>query len=107
MAGSKRNKIKKAFSPTKTVESPPPPITEDNDLMDDLFAQLESKDKIAQETSAEILKDASLDSVADSLEQEGKKDSKARFKARQVRLLLVVEHCHIQYSRLRLQCRLG
>lgn len=70
MAGSKRSKIRKAFSPTKNlVESPPPPITDDNDLMDDLFAQLDSKDKTAQETSAEILKDANLDSVADNLER--------------------------------------
>lgn len=91
MAGSKRSKIRKAFSPTKNlVESPPPPITDDNDLMDDLFAQLDSKDKTAQETSAEILKEANLDSVADNLErdEENKKDSKAKFKARQVCLAL-------------------
>ena len=86
MAGSKRNKIKKALSPTKkSVEPPLPPVVDDGDLMDDLFAQLDSKDKAAQETPAEILKDASIDSAADNLEKESKKDSKARHKARQVR----------------------
>ncbi|KAI0341719.1 OTU-domain-containing protein [Trametopsis cervina] len=88
MAGSKRNKIRKALSPTKgLVDSPPPPppITEDNDLMDDLFAQLDSRDQTTQETSAEILKDASIDSVADDLDSAAKKDPKARHKARQAR----------------------
>ncbi|KAI0093613.1 cysteine proteinase [Irpex rosettiformis] len=84
MAGSKRNKIKRVLSPTKNVESPPP-IVEDDDLMDDLFAQLESKDRATQETSAEILKDANIESTVDNIEKENKKDSKSRFKARQAR----------------------
>ena len=54
--------------------------------MDDLFAQLDSKDKAAQEESAAILKDADLNAVADTLEYAPKGDaSKNRFKARQVR----------------------
>ncbi|KAI0695925.1 cysteine proteinase [Cytidiella melzeri] len=86
MAGSKRNKIRKVLSPTRaSVDSPPPTINDDNDLMEDLLAQLDSRDKAAQEQSAEILKDASLDSVASNLEKESKQDSRSRHKARQAR----------------------
>lgn len=93
MAGSKRNKIRKALSPTKNLSPPAPPIVDDDDLMDDLFAQLDSKEKSAQQQSAEILKDANIDSVADDLEKEDRKDSKSRFKARQVCLFRILWSC--------------
>jgi len=76
--------MKKVLSPTKTPTESPPPITKDEDLMDDLFAQLESKNEVAQQQSAEILQGAGIGSVANDLET-SKKDSKSRFKARQAR----------------------
>lgn len=51
--------------------------------MDDLLAQLDSRDKTVQGESAAVLKDADLNAVADSLDSASKKDGKNRFKARQ------------------------
>lgn len=90
MAGSKRNKVKKMLSPPKAlqpVQSPPEQVVEDEDLMDDLFAQLDSQDKGAREQSAAILQGSNINAVADDLDSNGKKDSKSRFKARQVRCI--------------------
>ncbi|KAI0831231.1 cysteine proteinase [Trametes gibbosa] len=79
----KKNKLKKMLSPP----TPPPAETmaDDNDLMDDLFAQLDSKDDGTRKESAIILNEMQIDQVADKLEAAPKKDGKARHKARQAR----------------------
>ncbi|KAH8106703.1 hypothetical protein BXZ70DRAFT_1003623 [Cristinia sonorae] len=81
--GSKRNKIKKMLSP---ANSPPPPSVspEDDDLMDDLFAQLDSKDQTVQAESATVISEMQLNQTV-NLDSSGKQDSKARHRARQAR----------------------
>lgn len=59
MPGSKRNKLKKVLSP----QSPPPPPADpaaDADLMDDLFAQLDSKDAVVQQETAQVIQQVQL-----------------------------------------------
>ncbi|KAK7054934.1 OTU protein [Paramarasmius palmivorus] len=78
--GSKKNKLKKAFSPAS--KSPTPPVLQDDDLMDDLLAQLDSKDQTVKQESANIIKE--IQHTAE--EQVTKKnDSRSRFQARQAR----------------------
>lgn len=89
MAGSKRNRVKKMLSPTRAI-TPPPPIdnaVDDDGLMDDLLAQLDSRDGAAQQQSAAVLHGMNIQEVADDRTAAPKQDSKARHKARQVRLL--------------------
>lgn len=77
MAGSKRNKLKKAFQP-----SPPAPTAPaDDELLDDLFAQLDSRAQVAHPNASPQI-----------LDVRAKQDPKSRFKARQVR----VERIHLQ-----------
>ncbi|KAI0082718.1 cysteine proteinase [Panus rudis PR-1116 ss-1] len=82
--GSKRNKVKKALSPVLPTNPDPEPVPDD-DLMDDLFAQLDSRDKTVQTESANVLQEMNIDQVANDLDAAPKKDSKARYKARQAR----------------------
>lgn len=56
----------------------------DEDLMEDLMAQLDSKDKTVQEESATVLNEMQLNQVADQIEKSKKQDSKSRHQARQV-----------------------
>jgi len=75
MAGSKR-KLKK-----KTI--PPPPVTnqDDEDLMNELLAQLDSRDETVRAELATI-NEMNLNEQADA---NGRQDPKNRFKARLVR----------------------
>ena len=82
---------KKAKSKLKKVLSPPQPplpqedLVDDDALMDDLLAQLDSKDEVVREETATVLQEMQVNKVAEELSSAPKKDSKARFKARQVR----------------------
>ena len=80
MAGSKRNKIKKALSP-KSIYSPPPENNND-DLLDDLVAQLDAKDDTVKHEAATVIQE--VDQRAEE-QAKLKKDSRSRFEARQVR----------------------
>jgi OTU domain-containing protein 6 len=82
MAGSKRNKIKKALSP-KSVYSPPPDNTNDEELLDDLVAQLDSRDGTVQHEAATVIQE--VEQKANE-QANSKKDSRSRFEARQVRI---------------------
>jgi len=75
---AKKNK-KAARLPT-----PPPMDSLDDDLMDDLLAQLDSKDKTVQQETAKVLTEVSAASEPAS---GPKKDARSRFEARQVRIL--------------------
>ena len=79
MAGSKRAKLKKAFASAPI--SPPPSNVENQELMDDLLAQLDSRDKQVQSETATIIND-----ISNNMQNEvqGKRDAKSRFLARQV-----------------------
>jgi hypothetical protein len=85
MAGSKRNKVKKLLSPTRSVTPPPEPSLDDDTLMDDLLAQLDEKDKASKEEAAAVLNEMSIQKVAESANAAPKQDSQSRHKARQVR----------------------
>ena len=83
----KKNKLKKMLSPPQ----PPPPedtTIDDDALMDDLLAQLDSRDDTVRQESATVLQEMQVQQVADQLENAPKKDSKARHKARQARPFL-------------------
>ena len=87
MGGSKRNKVKKLLSPrsaTPATSPPPEPALNDDDLMDDLMAQLESRDKAAQTEAAIVVNEMQPQAVAEMAEAAPKQDSKTRHKARQV-----------------------
>lgn len=77
MAGSKKSKIKKSAVTPVINDS-------DADLVDDLLAQLDSRDHVVQEESASIIKSMHLDERAQIMESSQKQDAKSRFKARQV-----------------------
>lgn len=84
--GGKRRKFKDIINPPQNT---PPPAVEDDELLDDLFAQLDSNDKTVQNVSAEVINDIQLSQLQ---KKEGpkklKKDSKTRFLERQVRIFL-------------------
>jgi hypothetical protein len=80
MAGSKRAKLKKAFSPPTPV---PVANADDRELMDELMAQLDSKNQTVQIESATVLNAMQLNKQAG----QDKQDPKSRFKARQVSLV--------------------
>ncbi|KAF7984051.1 hypothetical protein HWV62_17585 [Athelia sp. TMB] len=83
--GSKRNKLKKAFSPPQPAQSPPM-LEDDEDLMNDLMAQLDSRDKNVQAESANVLQDMQNHHDLDlAKEASQKQDAKSRYQARQAR----------------------
>lgn len=65
--------------------SPSEPVMDDDELMDDLLAQLDSKNKTVQAESATVINEMQLNDVANQIEKSSKTDSKSRHKARQVR----------------------
>ena len=86
--GGKRKKLKDMISPHP---NPPPPAVEDDELLDDLLAQLDSDNKTVQDVSAEVINDIQLSQLQEKEEpQKTKKDSKTRFLERQVRMFLHV-----------------
>ena len=80
----KKNKLKKMLSPPAPAPPPVDTNVDDDELMDDLFAQLDSKNETVKQESAAVLSEMNIDKVADKLDSAPKKDSKARHKARQV-----------------------
>lgn len=89
MAKKTKAKLNKPASPL-----PPPPDMNnaDDDLMTDLLAELESRDHNRQVASAGILNEMHIQEHATELETQAskKQDAKSRFKARQVRFLLLI-----------------
>jgi OTU domain-containing protein 6 len=82
--GGKRKKVKDLLFPSQNP-SPPAPTVEDDELLDDLIAQLDSGDKNVQNVSAEVINDIQLSQLQENQEsQKQKKDSKTRFLERQV-----------------------
>lgn len=82
--GGKRKKLKDILSPPSSTP-PPVPTAEDDELLDDLLAQLDSNDKTVQNVSAEVINDIQLSKLQEKEEsRKPKKDSKTRFLERQV-----------------------
>jgi len=82
MAGSKRNKMKKFHPPTQPITSLP----DDEELINDLMAQLDSRDKTVQSESANVLNALQINQQANmSGASQQKKDPKSRYQARQIR----------------------
>ena len=79
MAGSKRAKLKKVFANASGQSHPA--NADDDDLVDDLMAHLDSRDTQVQAESATILNEMHLDKQG---EAQGKRDPRSRFIARQV-----------------------
>lgn len=82
--GGKRKKVKEIISSSLNPQ-PPAPTVEDDELLDDLIAQLDSNDKTVQNTSAEVINDIQLSQLQENREpRKLKKDSKTKFLERQV-----------------------
>ncbi|KAF8590561.1 cysteine proteinase [Ramaria rubella] len=80
MGGNKRHKLKKALSAVDHPSS-----YEDDELVDDLLAQLDASDATVQQESAEVLSEIKLNQDQEKQESGSKKDSKSRFRAREMR----------------------
>ena len=85
--GNKRRKLKDIISPPPDTPAPAPMA--DDELLDDLFAQLDSTNRTVQNVSAEVINDIHLSQLQEKKESRKlKKDSKTRFLERQVCMLL-------------------
>ncbi|KAF7294975.1 OTU domain-containing protein [Mycena indigotica] len=73
-----KKKSKKSQQPLADA----PPAIDDDELVDDLFAQLDSRDAAAKQESAELLNEMQSAKIE---AEDTKQDSKARFNARQAR----------------------
>ncbi|KAK0483579.1 hypothetical protein IW261DRAFT_965108 [Armillaria novae-zelandiae] len=83
MAGPKKSKLRKARN--GLPPPPPPPEVDDDDLMNDLMAQLDSRDGTVRAESAAVLQDMTLEKDIVKEEKSQGKRSKDRFKERQAR----------------------
>lgn len=83
--GNKRAKLRKMMSPTPTPDPVPAPAV-DEDLMDDLFAELDNRSPAVQEEAAKVLHEVEVTSgaAAPSPPPNSSKSSKQRFKEREV-----------------------
>lgn len=79
MAGSKKQKSKKS----SFIQTVGPPDEEDDGLMTDLLAQLDSREPNAQSGSTAADDELHPEQAAQT-ESSGKQSAKSRFKARQV-----------------------
>jgi len=81
-----------SLSPTTP---PSAPAAQDDELLDDLIAQLDSNDRTVQNVSAEVINDIQRSQLKENREsQKRKKDSKTRFLERQARKVAdIVQHC--------------
>ncbi|KAK0459682.1 uncharacterized protein EV420DRAFT_1537170 [Desarmillaria tabescens] len=82
MAGPRKSKLRKTGN---SLPPPPPPGVDDDDLMNELMAQLDSRDQTVQTESATVLQDMTLEKDVESSEKPQGKRSKDRFKERQAR----------------------
>lgn len=87
----KNSKSKKSSSTTQVLS---PVNVDDEELMDDLLAELDSRDQTVQTESAAVLQEITVSQTVETVErppsetQSSKQDAKSRFRARQVS-----EHC--------------
>ncbi|KAK0210708.1 OTU-domain-containing protein [Desarmillaria ectypa] len=82
MAKPRKSKLRKTRN---SLPLPPPPEVEDIDLMNELMAQLDSRDGTVQTESAAIQQNMTLEKDIGNAEKPQGKGSKDRFKERQAR----------------------
>lgn len=82
----KRNKIKQMLSPSS---SPPPQgdAADDDELMDELLNELDSRNPSVKSEASTVLSEMQQNR-AEQIEAAPKQDSKSRFQARAVRIML-------------------
>ncbi|KAJ7219226.1 hypothetical protein GGX14DRAFT_435174 [Mycena pura] len=79
---AKKNKLKKAIQPLADA----PPVDDDDDgLVDDLLAQLDSRNAAGKQESANLLNELQVGQQLEEIQEKSKQDPKLRFKARQAR----------------------
>ncbi|KXN82075.1 OTU domain-containing protein 6B [Leucoagaricus sp. SymC.cos] len=88
---------KKNKSKAKATPYVPPPTNsslepEDDDLMNDLLAQLDSRDQTVKEESAAVLDEMQLEKQAEEIEKKPKQSAKSRFQARVARKAVALAH---------------
>ncbi|KAG6818153.1 hypothetical protein H0H87_000058 [Tephrocybe sp. NHM501043] len=83
---AKKNKQKKPLAPPQNL--PTPPV--DEDLMDDLFAELDSRDQAVQAESAAGIQEVQT-KQAERTDARSGQDAKSRFKARKARKAAALE----------------
>ncbi|KAF9069681.1 OTU-domain-containing protein [Rhodocollybia butyracea] len=88
--GSRKNKLRKAFSPPFQA-SPPPESNDDSALLDDLMSQLDSENQTVQGESAQVIQEIQMNREIDNSK---KKDSKSRYMARQMRKAAALAESH-------------
>ncbi|KAG7092419.1 hypothetical protein E1B28_008775 [Marasmius oreades] len=85
----KKSKLKKMMSPTTSNSTPP--LLHDDDLMEDLIAQIETNEKVAQRASeAEAMQRQAV------VAAESKKDPRSRFEARQARKAVALAQTFVE-----------
>ncbi|KAI0316682.1 hypothetical protein OF83DRAFT_1059950 [Amylostereum chailletii] len=89
--GTKRNKLKKMVSPSASTPPPPDGVVDD-DLVDDLLAQLDARDEQVQNESATVLQE--VQDNQDIVATKEKKDPKSRWIARQARKAAALAERH-------------
>lgn len=83
--GGKRKKVKDILSSSLNPPSSVP-AAQDDELLDDLIAQLDSNDKTVQSVSAEVINDIQLSQLQENKgAHKQKKDSRTKFLERQAR----------------------
>lgn len=98
MAGSRKNKMKKFVSPSHNSTPDQARIEDNNELVDDLLAELDSRNQTVQQESATVLleiQEHQESTVNDNARPAKKKqDSRSRHEARQVSICsgLFVDH---------------
>jgi OTU domain-containing protein 6 len=90
MAGSRKNKMKKLVSPSHNSTPDQARIEDNNELVDDLLAELDSRNQTVQQESATVLREIQEhqeSTVNDNARPAKKKqDSRSRHEARQVNI---------------------
>jgi OTU domain-containing protein 6 len=100
----KRNKTKKSGSqntpPQFIVMNPDDNRNDDDDLMNELMLQLDSRDQNVQRESAAVLNQMNLNNQPDQTGTHNKQSAKSRFQARQVNHIVAPSHFTLKLDRI-------
>lgn len=84
--GSKKKKSKNSPTPVASAQEPLPDVDND-DLLDELMAQLDAKDVVAQQEAAAVIQEVEINDADEIEAKSSKKGGRARFEARKVGVL--------------------
>jgi len=88
---AKKNKAKSKHAPD-VLDINPLTTLDDDDLMNDLLSQLDSRDQTVKEESTTVLNEMQLEKQANELEVKPKRTAKDRFQARRVSFVEASTH---------------